>query len=318
MRIAISGRVAACHPVCDSPATSQDDLIALYLLTLAPSSRRTMRRSLDVVADIALPGAKASTFEWGGLSYQTVVRVRAALASRYAPATANKCLAAMRGVLRQAMLSERLTRTEYEKCISIRAVRGSATSAGRCIPAAELRSMMLASARCSAFGARDEAMIALLYGCGLRRSELVELDLADYDHGARALNVMGKGQKQRVVFVNSMVVSALARWLEIRGQTPGPFFVRITQAGRLQNKVLSAQAVYRLTARVARVARVTRPSPHDFRRSFVSDLLDRGADLSVVQKLVGHASPVTTCRYDRRAESAQRRAVELLCVSSLA
>lgn len=312
MRNAVSERVAECGRESGLLALSGAGPVALYLFTLAPGSQRTMRKSLDMVADIALTGANANNFDWCSLDYSRVVRIRAQLAARYAPATCNKCLAAIRGVLRQAVLSEQFSQSEYAKCAAVRAVRGLATSGGRCISQNELNSMMLACIRGSALGARDAAMIALLYGCGLRRSELVGLRLDDYDQSDRSLSVLGKGQKLRVVFVSSMVLPLLERWLQIRGWASGPLFLRITQVDRVVLKRLSSQAVYRLTARVARIAGVARPSPHDFRRSFVSDLLDRGADLSSVQKLAGHADANTTCRYDRRTDAAQRRAVELL------
>lgn len=271
-----------------------------------------MLQSLDVAAEIAGPGTTAATFRWSTLDYANVVRIRAGLAGRYSPATANKCLSALRGVLRQAMLLDQMAPSEFAKCVSISAVRGSARSAGRCIPATDVNAIMKACADPTAFGLRDAGMVALLYGCGLRRSEIVGLSLEDYDRGRRTLNVVGKGRKQRTLYVNSTAFNALERWLGARGREPGPLFVRVTQSGRVTSKPLSSQAVYRLTARVARSAGVGRPSPHDFRRTFVSVLLDRGADLSVVQQLVGHASPATTVRYDRRGERALRRAVGLL------
>lgn len=309
--MALSERVA--HPgERNYDGRRSDELVELYLQTLAPGSRRTMRQSLDAVAGSATLGATASTFRWTRLDYPDVVQIRSTLAARYAPATVNKCLAAVRGVLRQALLMDQVTQAQYAKCVAIRGVGGSATGAGRYVSAFEMNAIMKVGAEPTVLGLRDSAMVALLYHCGLRRSELVGLNLHDYDRGNETLNVAGKGHKLRAVYLNSMASMTLQRWLQVRGREPGRLFLRITQSGHVTRKELSSQAVYRLTARVARTTGVERPSPHDFRRTFVSALLDRGADLSVVQKLVGHASPTTTARYDRRGEPAMRRAVDLL------
>ena len=107
---------------------------------------------------------------------------------------------------------------------------------------------------------------------------------------------------------------AIAAWLTVRGPEPGPLFVPVDKAGRIVLRRLTAESVFDRLAYLAKRAGVQRFSPHDMRRSFISDLLDNGADLAVVQQMAGHANPATTARYDRRGERAKQRAAGLLVV----
>jgi len=107
----------------------------------------------------------------------------------------------------------------------------------------------------------------------------------------------------------------------VRGAAPGPgpLFCRIRKGGqqtpqKLTLHRLTPQAVLYLIEQRTAQARVAHCSPHDFRRTFISDLLDAGADIATVQKLAGHASVETTARYDRRGEATKRRAASLLHV----
>ena len=103
---------------------------------------------------------------------------------------------------------------------------------------------------------------------------------------------------------------ALSDWLTIRGSRPEPLFWGI--GNRNKGGRLTTQAIYTMLRRRAKEAGLDSLSPHDFRRTFVGDLLDRGADIATVQKLAGHASVVTIARYDRRSEEAKLKAAELL------
>jgi site-specific recombinase XerD len=164
-------------------------------------------------------------------------------------------------------------------------------------------------------GARDAALIAVLYGGGLRRSEAVALDLADYNREIGELVIRrGKGRKDRLAYAANGAADALADWKTIRGAEPGPLFCHVNKGGRVVPRRLSDQAVLHVLAKRAKDAGVAAFSPHDLRRSFISDLLGAGADISLAQHLAGHASVTTTARYDRRSEMAKRKAAALLHV----
>jgi site-specific recombinase XerD len=289
----------------------------VYLARLGEGSRRTMRVALDTMAALLTGGrCDADTLDWSRLRYQHTAAIRATLAVRYQPATANKHVAALRGVLREAWQLGQMTAEEYHRAVNLRTVKATTLPRGRALGAGELRALFRVcrdDARPS--GVRDAAVLAVLYGAGMRRSEAVALDLADYNRETGALTVRaGKGRKDRISYATNGSHAALAAWLTVRGEEPGPLFWPVDQAGRMIARRMTAQSVLEMPRRRARQAGVPHFSPHDLRRTFISDLLDAGADISIVAGLAGHANVQTTARYDRRGEHAKRRSAELLVV----
>lgn len=125
----------------------------------------------------------------------------------------------------------------------------------------------------------------------------------------------GKGNKARSLLLAGGALAALQDWQIVRGDVAGPLFVPINKGGVLAlDRRLTSQAIYDLLAKRGAAAKLADFSPHDLRRTFISDLLDKGADIATVQKLAGHAQVTTTARYDRRGERAKRKAVSLLHV----
>lgn len=157
-------------------------------------------------------------------------------------------------------------------------------------------------------------MLAVLL-VGLRRSEVATLALEDYTPEEGRLTVRkAKRNKQRVVYLPEGGRAALADWLQRRGSAAGPLFLPVNKGDRIihQTKPMTAQTIQVIVDRRRGGASVANCSPHDFRRTFVGNLLDAGADLSVVQQLAGHSSPTTTARYDRRPDRAKQDAVARL------
>jgi site-specific recombinase XerD len=159
---------------------------------------------------------------------------------------------------------------------------------------------------------RDAAMLAVLYGTGLRRSELVRLDIGDFDSDTGVLTIRGKGKQARAAYVVEEARALLDGWLRVRGNSSGPMFLPITKSDHLLSKRLTCEGIAHVLAKRAGSAKVEHFSSHDLRRSFVTHLLDKGADLAVVQKLAGHRQISTTAIYDKRGEAAKLKAVELL------
>lgn len=306
--------------IVDSAVARPDvDPALVYLASLTSHhSQRTMKTALktiarilaELIADGTLPPANG----WHKLTYQHTSNIRARLAEKYEPATVNKMLSALRGVLTTACNLGQMSADELHRATAIKSVKGETLPAGRELSPKEIRALVKACQDdTTPAGARDAAIIGILYTCGLRRSELVALDLTDYRAETGQITIRhGKGNKTRTVYVADGAQEALEAWIAVRGNAPGALFCAINRHHHIIPGHMADQAVYTLAVKRAEQAGLENFSPHDFRRSFVGDLLDAGADIVTVQRMAGHASPVTTSRYDRRGEETKRKAARLL------
>ena len=225
-------------------------------------------------------------------------------------------LSALRGVLRECWRLGYMNANAFQRAADLSTVRGTRLPRGRALSAGELRGLFRACAADAApAGRRDAAILGILYSAGLRRSEAVDLDVDDLEPETAMLRVRrGKGHRERLAYMPRGTDRALAAWLEVRGQNRGPLFKPINKGGRILDRRLSDQALVYIFRKRAQDAGVGEFSPHDLRRTFISDLLDAGADIANVQKLAGHAQVTTTARYDRRGERSRKKAAELLHV----
>lgn len=280
-----------------------------YLLSLAPGSRRTMKQALDTIAQVIDGGANATTLDWSRISYSEVARIRSALASQYSPTTANKMLAALRGVLKAAFRLGLINADHLARSLDFRRIRGQRVAKGRALEPTELGSLIDACDRSTSLGCRNAAILVLGFACGLRRAEIVGLDFEDLLEDQSAIRVRGKGDKERIAYLPEGAVVHLAAWLRRRGSHQGPLFC----AGAVgKERRLCEQTIYDVINSIAKKTQVAKVSPHDLRRSFVSTLLDQGVSLSTASALAGHADISTTARYDRRGERAKREAIKHL------
>jgi tyrosine recombinase XerC len=156
---------------------------------------------------------------------------------------------------------------------------------------------------------RDRALLELLYACGLRVSEVTGLDVGDVDLSEGIARVRGKGGKERLVLMGRPAVQALRRYLRdgrpalLRQPHQQALFLNMRDGQRLSAR--SVQAIVRRYAQRAGIDR--RVWPHLLRHTFATHMLDGGADLRVVQELLGHASPTSTQIYMHVTQEHQRR-----------
>jgi integrase len=275
----------------------------VYLARLSPGSRPSMTSALESMAR-ALSGGHLgyANLPWAALRYQHAQALRSTLAARLAPRTVNRFIAALRGVVQEAWRLGLIDGPDRDRIDDVSGVRVETQPAGRFLPPADFAALLEAA------GPRDAAILALGYGAGLRRAEIVDLRLEDVELATGRLTVRGKGGKTRVCFVPPAALPLLVTWSRVRLPGAGPFLT-VCRRGRAVAGGLSPSAVLDALRRLGRRSGVAEFTAHDLRRSFVSDMLDAGADLATVQKLVGHSDPRTTSAYDRRGDRAKQAGI---------
>jgi integrase/recombinase XerD len=163
-------------------------------------------------------------------------------------------------------------------------------------------------------GVRDRCMLEVLYGAGLRVSELVSLRLGSVDRRSGVIRVLGKGRKERIVPLGTPALEFLDHYLETarpalaKRSSPDCDAIYLTRRGR----VMTRQNFFLRIREIARVAGIgsDRISPHVLRHAFATDLLEGGADLRAVQSMLGHADLATTEVYTHVSRSRLRETVE--------
>jgi len=304
---------------------------SVYLASLqSPASRETMRYALERVLRILSAQVPVDQFPWQQLRHEHVAAIRAQLAERCSPSTANQSLAALRGTLKAAWRMELMDSEHYHRACDVGSIRGHREPKGRHVSPGDIRQLFRACAQANDkwLGARNAAVVAILFGAGLRRAEAVSLNIDSIDLESGRLSVIGKGNKERMTFLPPGSLDAIRKWLEVR-ETAGNSRVR----GRKTTAIAPTTPALLLSGKhgcnhtrmtpggilfalntAARRAGIKPFTPHDLRRTFIGELLDAGADLTSIQKMVGHASPNTTSRYDRRGERAKQKSASLLHV----
>jgi site-specific recombinase XerD len=311
-----------------------------YLASLgSKDSRRVQKTALDQIANALSNGAIEDSlhFPWEKLDYGMVTTIKAWLDSKYAPATVNRYLCAVRRVIKEAWRHHLITAEEYQRATDVGSVSAKRLPTGRELDNDEIRKLIeacLNDEENPTLGIRDAAIISLMYSSGLRRAEVVALDLEDLDLKYGEVRVIGKRNKERRAFLAKGAIRAIRKWLEKRGSETGPLFFSVNkgehivrfrkerlseedkQQGIEPKKIvarLSDQTIYHIfNKRAAQAGLVKKTTPHDMRRTFVSDLLDVGVDLATVSKMAGHEDTNTTKRYDRRSSRVMQDAVEKL------
>jgi len=228
-----------------------------------------------------------------------------------APATINRRLSAVRSALRFARTIGATTwvpEISGLKAQSYRDTRGPGLAGTRSL-------LVAASAKSPAKAARDIAIIRLMFDLGLRRGEVVGLDLEDVDHSGRRLWVLGKGRAQKEArTLPASTLEAIDRWLALRGDIAREDepAVCVNIAHRQPGRRLTGNGLYRVIRSLGDLAGI-RARPHGLRHASITAELDTSnGDVRAVQAHARHANPQTTMRYDdNRQDMAGRTAAKL-------
>lgn len=294
-----------------------------------------MLHYLGIVTDLLLPGIdkpartapqheqhaykhRAFMVNWSAMRSQHIEAIRARLINEHAPATVNVILSAVRGVLKKCWKLDQMTTDDYHRAAAVDGVKVSRMPVGRDVEFSERKALYedcrINHPEQSTKDKRDAAMIAVMHGTGMRRAELIALQLADYKSDTGEIRIRhGKGDKEREVFVKNFHKQQLDNWLLVRGAHDGALFHPVTKGGKVtRERGMTSQAVYNMLKYRAKAIGIKELTPHDLRRTFVGDALDAGVDMSTVAQIAGHASTDTTKRYDRRGKRAKEAAAAMM------
>jgi site-specific recombinase XerD len=289
--------------------------VSLYLDSLAPSGRRSIKSSLTSSTAVLGFDGPLEAMPWNLVEYQHLAQMRTKLGQQgKAVNTINLALSALRGVMRCCFNLGLIKADQLLLINHVKPARGQRLPSGRSLSRCEERKLIRHCGKDkSVAGRRDHALIALMLATGLRRSEVVTIDIDDLNTRTGLLNIhKGKGGKQRLAYLNCESRLLIRQWLKLRGNQPGYLFNPVSKSGSVINRPLVSQSVYDIVRQRAEQAQIGIVRPHDLRRTFVTRLLEAGVDLNTTRQLAGHQDIQTTARYDFRSEKTQQKAVQRL------
>jgi site-specific recombinase XerD len=240
-------------------------------------------------------------FDWQRLDFEIMDALRTKLSEDFGLRTARHALSALRGVLRYAARMKLISREQYSDAIDLKPIKGFETETGRALTSTELARVR---AYCDELGDPlvSAVLLGALFGAGVRAQEAASLGIGAFCN--RTLIVPGKGLKTRVVPLHSSAQAHFTRWIEYRKTLPEGPHLFVTTKGPL-----SRWLIWKLVRTTSRATGI-QMTPHDCRRTFATEFIRRSGDISAVQRLLGHAKPETTARYDKRGADELARFVE--------
>ena len=281
----------------------------VYLNSLSPSGRRSMRCLLTTVLVLLKKRQSIDQFRWQSLTYADLITIRMTLKEQgKAVNTINLTLAAVRGVMQSAFHLGLIKADQLLHIQSVKRLPYRPKFNGRSLNQHECKKLMQHCVRDkSVKGIRDAALLGVMLTTGLRRNEIRGINLNDYDHTQHELTVTcSKTHSDRVCPITNSIEKRLRSWLKNRSNTDGALFCPILKNEKVVLRPLSTQAIYTIVQQRGEVAGLGKLRPHDLRRTYVTRLLDAAVDINIVRQLVGHRDIKTTARYDYRISDSHK------------
>jgi integrase/recombinase XerD len=307
------------HLVTESD-TALFDLRARVHRTFADSyqegeSRRTMVGALDRVARTFSSGQHGGrSFPWEILVDGSLTsEIMSIVAAQFEPLTAQRDSAAVRKILKCFWRVGLLTHDELTNAKDFELPRTAHPQRERqLLTKNDLAELLKPPGQINPVKSmRDQALLISLASSGARRSEITNITMADVhlDEGHLWLPLTKMGIPRKA-WMHPQAITYIQDWIELRGSDPGMLFPPLSRTCRpLTARVMSSHQVWAIVTARAKFAQLPWLAPHDLRRYAVTQLLAAGHDISLVARIVGHKSIMSTARYDMRGNEACRMAV---------
>jgi len=310
-------------PILNGDVSVYANPVDTYLSGKSEATKRMVKSHMNKVA-ILFDYENYEHAPWSSIRYEHLQMLIGVLQQqKHAHTTINAIISAVRGTVKAAMGMKLITADDYQRVMLVKMVSGVRLPTGRMMSQGEIKALVDAclndtlkiknksgniSSKQSPAAYRDLAIFGLMYIGGLRRSEVADLNFEDINLEEKEARVIGKGNKERMMFLDDGTVTAIRYWLALRGDHDGALFYRVLKSGKIQAGRLSDQAIYNVVKKRQKEAGITEISPHDFRKTFISTILEETGDLRMAQALAGHSDPKTTANYDRREIKEMRKA----------
>lgn len=277
-----------------------------YIRTLSDLSQSTIRSYLRNIA--RLFNKNIEDFPWHQLDQDVVIYILDSLTKTgLAPGTVGSYLSAIKGVCLSALNKKLISPERHHLINIIKKPKGSRVKKeGTLLSSENIRDLIntceldLNKTK----GIRDKAIIIILRGCGLRRTELINIRINTINLTEKKLTVVGKGNKEREIWFNDRVKDAILDWLEMINNSSleiaedNFLFLRAHKSGKIVNQKICSQTIFDVLQAKQKMIVVKKFGPHDFRRTYITELINNGNAIEDIQGLVGHSSPETTRIYD--------------------